>query len=406
MVEDIPINQLRENSYNPRKHFDDARMKELENSIKHQGVIQAITVRPLEELNEKEEELYEVVAGIRRFKVCKNLDLKSIPALILPLTDEEAKLLSITENLERANLTPMEEARAYADYLNWDEQASFESRPITGFRQLVDGFSQTLPISSFTIYNRLSLSHLPESLQTRVDQGKDGLKIKTAQVLTSLKSLWKIYKDSGVPEDKIKSKIHEDMIFISGQVKSEEDARDRVKKYIRTANENLIRTVAQVASVKKKFDKAEEKILKFVNSQELPEDIAKGTIKEKHEWLKASINDAIKALSNESLNRISALRANAAVQCDRYKLNLVFVKELVLEDCPYCGAGVSVQNLLKRIDELVIEIKKLNDEEGEVGKELTTLRASKKKLNALVREYNAQERVLTEAMRGAEERRG
>ncbi len=228
MVENIPLKQLRENTYNPRKHFDDARMKELEKSIKSQGVIQAVTVRPLEELNEKEEEIYEVVAGTRRFKVCKKLGLKSIPAMILPLTDEEAKLLSITENLERANLTPMEEARAFADYLHWDEQAHFEgSRKPEGL-SILKYLAESIPVSIDNIRNRLRFLHLPKSLQTSIDNGT--LKIKVGEILSRLRQLWTVYEDSGVAEAELKPKINEIMQYQARQIEDEDSAREKVNK--------------------------------------------------------------------------------------------------------------------------------------------------------------------------------
>ena len=396
MVENIPLKQLRENTYNPRKHFDDARMKELEKSIKSQGVIQAITCRPLEELNEKEEEIYEVVAGTRRFKVCKNLGLKSIPAMILPLTDEEAKLLSITENLERADLTPMEEARSFADYLQWDEQDHFEGkRPRQAISAELQILADKLPMSMRTISNRLNLLHLPETIQISIDQKT--LPITIGEVLTRLRELWKVYNDSGVPEAEIKAKIHEDMEYIAGQVESEDVARDRVNEYILKAKESQSRKESRLSSVQNKFNKIKEKLTAHVHSQELTEEIATDTLEKKYEWLKSKIDDKIKALSDETLKRISNLRANATAQSDRYLMNVNYVKELKLDSCPHCGAGVNLQHLQKRINELDEEIKGLNEEEKDTGSELKIHRASKKKLNALVREYVSQKHVLKEA---------
>ncbi len=78
-------------------------------------------------------------------------------------------------------------------------------------------------------------------------------------------------------------------------------------------------------------------------------------------------------------------------------MNVNYVEELKLDACPHCGAGVNLQNLQKRINELDEEITGLNEEEKETGSELKIHRASKKKLNTLVREYVSQERVLKEA---------
>jgi len=391
MIEEIPIEQLVPNTYNPRKHFDDARMKELEKSIKNQGIVTAITVRPLDGN-------YEVVAGMRRYIAAKKVGLKTMPSLIKTLTDEEAKLLSITENLERADLTPMEEAASYADYLGWDEQSHFEGkRPPQKTSAGLQMLASKLPISERTISNRLTLLHLPETLQTAIDQ--KAILMIVGEVLSRLRELWSVYKESGVPEDEIRPKIHRVMELISSQVNTEEQARDRVNARIRTEQENLTRRSSQVDSVQKKFDQAEQALLAYIHSHDLPENVAVGSLQEKSNWLQLHVDSNIKQLSDENLQRISNDRANATAQHDRYSMNLEYVKQIVLDTCPHCGAGVNIQNLQKRIDELVGEIKALNEEEGETGAELKTWRDAKKKLEDLLREYRSQERTLEAAKR-------
>jgi len=391
MNDEIQITKLVANNYNPRKHFDDARMKELEKSIKNQGIVTAITVRPVGDK-------FEVVAGMRRFTAAKAVGLKSIPALIKELSDDEAKLVSLTENLERADLTPMEEARSFADYLKWDEQAHFEGRrPPQDTSAKLQMLAGKLPISERTITTRLNLLHLPETLQIALDQKV--IFVTVGEVLSRLRELWSIYKESGIPEAEIKPLIHGVMEQIASQVTTEEQARDRVNSYIRNAKENVDRASSQVELVQKKFDEAEQALVAYLHSHDLPENIATEDAPEIASWLSQHIESNITNLSDENLKRISDRRASATAQWDRYNMNLEYVKKIVLDTCPHCGAGVNIQNLQKRIDELDGEIKALNEEEGETGSELTTWRAEKKKLEPLLREYTSQKRTL-ESSRG------
>lgn len=106
----IPVEQLRPSPRNPRRHFDDARQDELVASIKAQGLLQPLLVRPLDHL-----EAFEVIAGHRRLAAAKMLGLIEVPARILEIADGEAFEAAITENLQRADMRPMEEARAFGE---------------------------------------------------------------------------------------------------------------------------------------------------------------------------------------------------------------------------------------------------------------------------------------------------
>ena len=404
MIENIPLNLLVPNDYNPRKHFDDARMKELEKSIKNQGIVQAITVRPL---NGK----YEVVAGIRRYLAAKAAGLKEIPAMVKILTDEEAIILSITENLERSDLTPMEEARAFQVCLGWDEQHHFEDGRTEGLRTLVDELSEKLPMSRNTIYNRLSLLHLPESLQTKIDQGQ--LTIKTAEAITRLKALWEIKTKNLTDEEiekrrpQIKEEIQATMESIAENLHKNEDgittdedgARERVNNYLNSEQKNLAQREEGVKKLKQAYQKAEEKLLNYVkDAKEFPTDFNQMTLKEKTEWYKKYLDENIKQLSDKDLDKLNKERAVKTAQHDNYLMNLSYVKELALDTCPHCGAGIHVQNLEKRISELSTEIKAINAQENEAGSELKDYRKRKSDLEKILREYNSAEKVYKVAM--------
>ncbi|MFO6446674.1 ParB/RepB/Spo0J family partition protein [Erythrobacter sp. NE805] len=104
----IPIAQIRPLPGNPRKYFDEAALTELANSIATRGVIQPIIVRP-----HPDGTGFQLVAGERRWRAAQKARLHEIPALVRDLSDREVMALALIENLQREDLSPVEEARAY-----------------------------------------------------------------------------------------------------------------------------------------------------------------------------------------------------------------------------------------------------------------------------------------------------
>ena len=128
-VNQISVGEIRTNPYQPRKIFDQAALEELAESIKEHGILQPIVVR-------KAGERYELVVGERRFRAAKLIKLKEVPAIIKELTDQQMMELAILENLQREDLTPIEEAEAYQKLMEalnlTQEQLAFrlgKSRP-------------------------------------------------------------------------------------------------------------------------------------------------------------------------------------------------------------------------------------------------------------------------------------
>lgn len=104
----VALANIKPNSFNPRRQFDDVALGELADSIRQQGVLQAIGLRPLEEADH-----YEIIYGERRYRASLMADKVDIPATIHHVTEEEAEEMAIAENLQRTDITPMEEANAY-----------------------------------------------------------------------------------------------------------------------------------------------------------------------------------------------------------------------------------------------------------------------------------------------------
>lgn len=102
----ININEIEPNKNQPRKQFDEDSIDELADSIKQYGVIQPLIVQ-------KKENYYEIIAGERRWRACKKADIKEIPVIIKDYDEKEKFKISLIENLQREDLNPIEEAKAY-----------------------------------------------------------------------------------------------------------------------------------------------------------------------------------------------------------------------------------------------------------------------------------------------------
>ena len=148
----ISITDIQKNPYQPRKEFDGEKLDELAQSIKENGVIQPIIVRKSPVIG------YEILAGERRYRASLLAGLTSIPAVVKQLSDQEMMVQSIIENLQRENLNPIEEARAY------------ESLVEKGFThaEIADKMGKSRPYIS----NSIRLLSLPEQILSEIENGK------------------------------------------------------------------------------------------------------------------------------------------------------------------------------------------------------------------------------------------
>lgn len=110
-IEYIDINNIKPNSGQPRKTFDEEKLQELASSIEEHGLIQPIVLR-------KAKNGYEIVAGERRWRAARLIGIKELPCIIRDLTDEENMLLAIIENMQREDLNPIEEAEGISQMMN------------------------------------------------------------------------------------------------------------------------------------------------------------------------------------------------------------------------------------------------------------------------------------------------
>ena len=150
----ISIKDINRNKLQPRKYFDKSSLEELTNSIKEQGVIQPIVVRP----DKSSEGKYEIVAGERRWLASQNAGLHEVPVVILDIDDSKSLEFAIVENVQRQDLNPIEEARGY-------------KRLIDDFNYNQEKLSQFIGKSRSYIANSLRLLSLPEEVLSMVEQG-------------------------------------------------------------------------------------------------------------------------------------------------------------------------------------------------------------------------------------------
>ena len=160
----VNISDLMSNPYQPRKIFDDSALQELAESIKEHGVFQPIIVK-------KSVKGYNIIAGERRVKASQIAGLTTIPAIVRDFTDDEMMQVALLENLQREDLTAIEEAKAYKSI-------------IEAMRLTQDELAKRLGKSRSLITNMLGLLRLPLSVQNEVLHNK--ISMGHARVLSKL----------------------------------------------------------------------------------------------------------------------------------------------------------------------------------------------------------------------------
>ena len=151
----IPVELMQPSRYQPRKHFDDEAFMALVESVKEKGVLQPLLVRK----DPNDEKRYEIVAGERRWRAAQQARLHEVPVVVKELSDSDTLEVALVENLQREDLTPLEEAEAY--------------------RRLMDEFGHTQEVlakavgkSRSHVANMMRLLGLPKPVQRMLDEGQ------------------------------------------------------------------------------------------------------------------------------------------------------------------------------------------------------------------------------------------
>lgn len=169
-IEEIPVSEIRPNPYQPRKVFDTDALNDLASSIKEHGVFQPIIVK-------KSIKGYELIAGERRLRASKIAGIEKIPAIIRDFTDEEMMEIALLENLQRENLSAIEEAEAYQTLM-------------TQLQLTQEDLSKRVGKSRSHITNLLGLLRLPSEIQEMVNHNQ--ISMGHARVLSKLEDNEKV----------------------------------------------------------------------------------------------------------------------------------------------------------------------------------------------------------------------
>lgn len=199
-VQQIAMAKILANPFQPRKNFDETAIEELAASILEHGIIQPIVVR-------KKDKKYEIVAGERRYRAAKHAGLTEVPVIVKDFNEQQMMEVAILENLQREDLTPIEEAEAY-------------SHLITKLNFTQDDLAKRLGKSRPHIANLIRLLQLPEDVRELVNRGD--LSMGHGRTLLSLKNKRRI------PE--FAKKVMKDHLNVR-----------QLEKYIQDLNEDVSR---------------------------------------------------------------------------------------------------------------------------------------------------------------------
>lgn len=152
LVRYLPIEKLQPGKYQPRRVFDQTAIEDLAESVKARGILQPILVRPLDQ------DRFEIIAGERRWRAAQKASLHEVPVIVREMADIEALEIALIENLQRQDLSPLEEAEGYRRLMN-------------EFHHTQEELAKTVGKSRSHVANTMRLLALPEGVKTLLDDG-------------------------------------------------------------------------------------------------------------------------------------------------------------------------------------------------------------------------------------------
>ncbi len=160
----VPISEIRPNPRQPRHYFNEAKIAELSESIRNQGILQPLVVRKISQG-------YELILGERRFRAAQRAQLERVPVIVREVSDAESLEMALVENIQREELTPIEEALAYRQLME-------------EFHLTQEQVAQRVGKSRPVVTNLLRVLNLPEEIKQNVDKG--ALTVGHARALLAL----------------------------------------------------------------------------------------------------------------------------------------------------------------------------------------------------------------------------
>ena len=174
-VIDVDVDNIQPSRYQPRRIFDEEALQELAVSIHQNGLIQPITVR-------KVDDHYEIIAGERRYRACLLLQMEKVPCYVLTPNEDQAAQMALVENVQRKDLSAIEEARSYLQIMRQCHMTQ---------EQLAEKIGK----SQSSVANKIRLLNLPEEIQGGVMEGKITERHARALLSASVENQKKIYQD-------------------------------------------------------------------------------------------------------------------------------------------------------------------------------------------------------------------
>lgn len=251
-IVEIPIKDIRSNPHQPREYFDEEALRELSDSIKDHGIIEPIIVK-------KSIKGYDLVAGERRTKAASIAGLETIPAIIRDFTDQQMMEIALIENIQREDLSPIEEAQAYKNYID-----------ATGITQ--EEVANKFGKSRSYITNLLGLLSLPKYVQKEVINGT--ISMSHARVLSKIDDVDMILNlaqkviDDGISVRELETLSREENVIKKNKIVRTVVLNPRFKIY-ETVMRDVVGTKVQISknkiSIPFDSDKDLERILEILN---------------------------------------------------------------------------------------------------------------------------------------------
>ena len=251
-IVEIPIKDIRSNPHQPREYFDEEALRELAESIKDHGIIEPIIVK-------KSIKGYDLVAGERRTKAASIAGLETIPAIIRDFTDQQMMEIALIENIQREDLSPIEEAQAYKNYID-----------ATGLTQ--EEVANKFGKSRSYITNLLGLLSLPKYVQKEVINGT--ISMSHARVLSKIDDVDMILNlaqkviDDGISVRELETLSREENVIKKNKIVRTVVLNPRFKIY-ETVMRDVVGTKVQISknkiSIPFDSDKDLERILEILN---------------------------------------------------------------------------------------------------------------------------------------------
>ncbi len=244
---ELALDRLRPGKYQPRTRMDEGSLYELAESIRSQGVMQPILVRPLRSAESSGAHgRYEIIAGERRFRAAKLAGLNVVPVLVKEVADEAAAVMSLIENIQREDLNPLEEAQGL-------------QRLVSEFKLTHEQAAQAVGRSRSAASNLLRLLNLAEPVQQMLMAGD--LDMGHARALLALPAAQQVMAAHEIAAKKLSVRDAERMVARAGQEDKPKAARNKSKpRDITRLEERLadVLTAAVEIRVKRRTRRGEE----------------------------------------------------------------------------------------------------------------------------------------------------